>query len=88
MPSNITDLGSRAYNPRNKMARRISVDFLEKGDSEAFTDTKLCMTTSSESPSSVGHVKWKAGDYTRMWNRKDKSHTVSKGLCFILATAE
>lgn len=77
-----------AYNPRNKTAGRISVDLLEEGDSEPFTDTKICKTTSNESHSSLGHVKWKAGDYIRMWNREDKSHAVSEGVCFNLATGE
>jgi hypothetical protein len=75
-----------AYNPRNKTAGWISVDLLEKEDSEPFTDTKLCMTTSKESFSSLGHVNWKAGEYIRTWNREDKSHAVSEGFCFNLAT--
>lgn len=75
-----------AYNPRNKTAGRISVDLLDEGESEPFIDTTLCMTTSSESHSSFGHVVWKAGDYIRVWNREDKSHAVSEGFCFNLAT--
>jgi hypothetical protein len=75
-----------AYNPRNKTAGRIPVDLLEKEGSEPFTDTKLCMATSNESSSSLGHVNWKAGDYIRTWNREDKSHAVSEGFCFNLAT--
>jgi hypothetical protein len=75
-----------AYNPRNKTAGRIPVNLLDKGDSEPFTDTKLCMTTSDENAWSLGHVKWKAGDYIRVWNRENKSHAVSEGFCFNLAT--
>lgn len=75
-----------AYNPRNKTAGRISADLLEKGDSKPFTDTKLCMTSSNESPNAFGYVKWKAGDYIRVWNREDKSHSVSEGVCFNLTT--
>jgi hypothetical protein len=75
-----------AYNPRNKTAGRISVDSLDKRDSKPCIDTKLYMTRSDENPRSLGHVKWKAGDYIRVWNREDKSHSVSEGLCFNLAT--
>jgi hypothetical protein len=74
-----------AYNPRNKTAGRIPIDVLKKEDSEPFTDTRLCMTTSNESSSSLGHVNWRAGDYMT-WNREDKSHAVSEGFCFNLAT--
>lgn len=77
-----------AFNPRNKTAGQIPADLLEKGDSKPFTDTKLCMATSDERPKSFGHVKWKAGDYVRVWNREDKSHARSNGFCFNLATGE
>ncbi|KAF2193570.1 hypothetical protein K469DRAFT_712347 [Zopfia rhizophila CBS 207.26] len=77
-----------AYNPRNKTAGRIPADLLEKGDSKPFTNTKLCMTTSDERPNPLGLVKWKAGDYVRVWNREDKSHARSNGFCFNLATGE
>jgi hypothetical protein len=77
-----------AYNPRNKTTGQIPADLLENGDSKPFTDTKLCMTTSNETPNSLGHVRWKAGDYIRVWNREDKSHSRSDGFCFNLATGE
>jgi hypothetical protein len=77
-----------AYNLRNKTTGRIPADLLVKEDSKPFTDTKLCMPTSDESADSLGHVKWKAGDYIRVWDREDQSHARSIGFCFNLATGE
>ena len=77
-----------AYNPRNKTCGRIAADLLKKADSKPFTNTKLCMSTSDELRSSFGHVKWRAGDYMRVWDREDKSHSRSEGFCFNVATGE
>lgn len=75
-----------AYNSRNKTVGRVPTSLLEYGGSNPFTDTKLYMTKSDQSRDSLGHVKWKAGDYVRVWNREDKKHSQSAGFCFNIAT--
>jgi hypothetical protein len=77
-----------AYNPRNKTTGRIPADLLEEGDSKPFTDTKLYMPTSDEQHGSRGCIKWKEGDYVRVWNREDRSHARSDGFGYNLATGE
>jgi hypothetical protein len=74
-----------AYNPRNKTVGRIPADLVKNEVSEPFADTQLYMTTSNESPSSLSHVKWKAGEYVRVWNRENH-YANCEGLCFNVAT--
>lgn len=75
-----------AYNPRNKTAGRILGNLLDRRNSMPFTDTKLYITKSNESPDTLGHVKWKAGEYVRVWNREDKRNARCEGFCFNVAT--
>jgi hypothetical protein len=77
-----------AYNTRNKTTGRIPKDLLDMTKTEAVQVDRLYMVTSDEQPASLDHVTWKAGDYIRVWDRKDGSYPRCTGLCFNLASGK
>jgi hypothetical protein len=44
--------------------------------------------TSIERATSVGYVPWKAGDYIRVWDRVNGSHSRCSGFCFNSASGQ
>jgi hypothetical protein len=77
-----------AYNSRNKTVGRIPADILDKEGSKPVTNTEICMATSDQKHVSLGHVKWKEGDYIRVWNKESRKHAMIHGIGFNLATGE
>lgn len=77
-----------AYNTRNKTTGRVASDLLDMSNTEEFREDKLYLATSDEKSTALGHVTWNAGDYVRVWNRVDGSHSRSSGFCFNLASGK
>lgn len=76
------------YNTRNRTSGRISINLLGTSKTELIHQDKLYMATSDERAALVGHVSWKAGDYIRVWDRVNGSHSRCSGFCFNLASGQ
>lgn len=46
------------------------------------------MVTSDVRYSNIETAGWTAGDYIRVWDKKDERYSRSIGLCFVLATGK
>jgi hypothetical protein len=77
-----------AYNTRNKTTGRIPKVLLDMSKIEPFNQDRLYMARLEERSTSVDHVSWEAGDYIRVWDRVNCSHSRCSGVCFNLASGQ
>jgi hypothetical protein len=76
------------YNTRNRTSGRIPTTLLATSKTELVHQDSLYMATLDERATSVCHVPWKAGDYIRVWNRVNGSHSRCSGFCFNVASGQ
>ncbi|KAL1612076.1 hypothetical protein SLS60_000299 [Paraconiothyrium brasiliense] len=76
------------FNTRNETTGRISGSFLDKSQKEVSDEDNLYLITIDEIQVALGHVKMKAGDYIRVWNREDGRNQRTTGLCFNMASGQ
>jgi hypothetical protein len=77
-----------AYNTRNKTTGIISQPLLSMEKGKKYRENNLYRTTVDGRPSIEYPVSWKKGEYIRIVDREEDSHSYGSGVCFDLASGK
>jgi hypothetical protein len=74
------------FNAQIQRGGRIPADRLETKTCKPFLASTLCLARNKETPKSIDHIGWCAGEHLSVWDRVEGRHLRAQGFCFNRST--